>query len=55
MQGKPQEALRIGGVYNYFEHDDPGDVQQFPIEGLTVSGAHGQINLVADQGPNNLL
>lgn len=45
----PGEALRIAMLNSYRGHDNPNSAYGFQIRTITVSGAHGQLNLTDEQ------
>jgi hypothetical protein len=49
VQLNPQEALLVTTMHNYGGHDDAGDAQEFPIQEINISGAHGEMKLAGEQ------
>jgi hypothetical protein len=42
------EGLRIASMHHYLGNDGPNDVQNFPIQDLSVTGKHGEMKFTGD-------
>jgi hypothetical protein len=46
---KPNEALLVASMHNYFGHDNEWDAREFPIQEINVLGSKGKMSVVGDQ------
>jgi hypothetical protein len=45
----PGEALRVAVVYEYGGHEDSYETNHFPVEGISVAGENGELNLTGER------
>ncbi len=45
----PGQAFRVARLHHYSGHDDATDTDKYPIRGIVVSGAHGNLEFTDEQ------
>jgi len=43
------EALLVTTMHHYVGHEDKGDAEEFPITEISISGVHGNMDLLGEQ------
>jgi len=41
----PGDGLRVADMVNYSGHEDAWDANEFPVDGITISGTNGNVEL----------